>query len=134
MAKTLRLAGLAVVFSLSLMLPAVARAGEAPRAVWIVSTPASPMGTLTLRDGKLAFRTSTAADSWEIDLSDVRRVELSKTSADSIEIEDGWGNTYVIRILNARLTPESPSKAFKMIAGAMNESVKVMRVNGGQVR
>ena len=134
MAKTLRLTGLAVVVSLSLLLPAVAQAGESPRAVWIVSTPTSPMGTLTLRDGRLAFRTATAEDSWEIDLSDVRRFELSKTKADTIEIENGWGNIYSIRILNARLTPESPSKAFKTIAGAINESVKVMRVNGGQVR
>ena len=134
MARALRLTGLAVVFSLSLLLPAVAQAGESPRAVWIVSTPTSPMGTLTLRDGKLIFRTTTAADSWEVDLSDAKRVELSKTSADAIEIENGWGNTYVVRILNARLTPESPSKAFKTIASAINESVKVVRVNGGQVR
>jgi len=134
MANTLRLTGLAVVVSLSLLLPAVAHAGESTRGVWIVSTATSPMGTLTLRDGKLIYRTTTAAESWEVDLSDAKRVELSKTTADAIEIENGWGNTYVIKILNARLTAESPSKAFKTIGAAVTESVKVVRVNGGQVR
>jgi hypothetical protein len=134
MAFTLRLARLAVVLSLSLLVPAVAHAGEPQRGVWIVSTATAPMGTLTLRDGKLIYRTTSAANSWEIDLSDAKRVELSKTTAGAIEIENGWGNTYVIKILNARLTPESPSKAFKTISAALNDSVKVVRVNGSQVR
>ena len=130
MAKNIRFAGLALVLMLSLMLPALAHAGDTPRGVWVASTATAQMGTLTLRDGKLAFRASTPAESWEVDLSDAKRVELSKTIADAIEIENGWGNTYVIKVLNARLTPESPAKAFKSIT----ESVKVVRVNGGQIR
>lgn len=135
MARKVRFSALAIVFSLALLLPAIAHAGGEPqRGVWIAATASTPMGTLTLRDGKLTFRASTASDSWEVDLADAKRVELSKAVANAIEIESGWGNTYVVRILNSRLTPESPSKAFKTISAAMSDSMKVVRVNGSQIR
>jgi hypothetical protein len=137
MAKILRPIGFTFLLAVTFVFaPASAQAGDTPRAgIWMASTDGalSSMGTLTLKDGKLSFRTNKTTESWEVDLSDARRVELSKALSNAIELETGWGEIYVVRILNARLMPESPSKAFKQITGVY-DSVKVVRVNGGQIR
>jgi hypothetical protein len=73
-------------------------------------------GRLTLRNGELAFASSDYE--WRIALSEIARVEVSKTAARAFEIESASGEVHYVAIFDAKLVTESPGKAVETIRRA----------------
>lgn len=74
-------------------------------------------GRLSIDDGVLAFASRNFA--WQLPLSDIKRVSASKTVANALEIESFSGQRYLVGVLTAQLTANSPSKAVQTIERAV---------------
>ena len=171
MTRKLPLAGIFVALLLAAA-PSVAQAadgGDRAVGVWLAtsdpqaSAGGGSWGRLVLQDGTLTFRSMNGLKGWAVDLTDARRIEISKTSAKALEIESLSGETFYVAILNGQMLMDSPRKALQVINRAMlnvpaesvrlaanaprrgpadepaaapapASSAKVVRVDGGQIR
>jgi len=97
-----------------------ARGDEAPRGIWLAGSGnqaavGTELGHLTLRDGVLAFKSSTTE--WQLAASEIKRASIEKS--DRLLVEGVTGETYYLTILDARLTASSPREALKIIQRAL---------------
>jgi hypothetical protein len=99
---------------------AAARGDEAPRGVWMATsaTPtatAATWGRLKLTDGVLAFNASNSE--WQLAVSDIKKASIDPS--DRLVVEAVAGDVYYVTILDARMSADSPSQAFKVIQRAL---------------
>ena len=97
-----------------------ARGDEAPRGIWLAGSGSqtatgTDFGHLTLRDGVLAFKSSTME--WQLAAADIKRASIEKS--DRLLVEGVAGETYYLTILDARMTAGSPRDALRIIQRAL---------------
>jgi hypothetical protein len=101
--------------------PALASQGDGQRMLWMAASGSEPSigsnwGRLTLKDGVLTFRSSSAE--WQLALTDLKRVSISAQSDQLIVLESTAGETYYVAILGQNLLVDSPRKALQAIQKA----------------
>ena len=97
-----------------------ARGDDAPRGIWLAGSGSqaaagTDLGHLTLRDGVLAFKSSTTE--WQLAAAEIKRASIEKS--DRLLVESVAGETYYLTILDARMTAGSPREALKIIQKAL---------------
>ncbi len=97
-----------------------AQGNDVPRGIWLAGSGSqtavgTDWGHLTLRDGVLAFKSSTME--WQLAAADIKRASIEKP--DRLLVESVAGETYYLTILDARMTAGSPREALKIIERAL---------------
>lgn len=107
-----------------LTFPGVARAQtDASRGLWMAASSSEAslagrdFGRLTMTNGVLAFKSSSYE--WSLTLPEIKRIAVSKTIANALEVESLSGQVHYVGILNGQLTMTSPAKAVQLIQRAL---------------
>lgn len=77
-------------------------------------------GRLSLLDGVLTFQSQTY--NWQLELSEITRVESIKDAPRAFVIESASGELYYVGILDGTMTMASPGKAIRMIQRAARQA------------
>lgn len=86
---------------------------------------AGDWGRLMLADGELRFRSNNYK--WNLSLSDIKRLGVSKTTDRALEVETFNGSVYFVSILDSRMLTESPGKAVDVLLRAVREAPTTSR-------